>query len=67
MNDDDEVELRQVKYKVTVSMGLVGCHREHEFEVDEGTSPDEIDDLAREILFDKLISWDVKRVDGEDS
>lgn len=46
-----------VHYTGTISIGLVGCKREFEFEVDAGASEETIEEVARDAMFD-AISWD---------
>lgn len=42
--------------RVTVSMGLVGCKRHGDFEIEDDATDDEIDEVAKEVLFN-LIEW----------
>ena len=41
---------------VTVSIGLVGCKKKQEIEVEDDTPDDEIEELAREEMF-SMIEW----------
>jgi hypothetical protein len=42
--------------KVYVAMGLVGCRRERTITVDADMTDDEIEDVARDTMFD-IIEW----------
>lgn len=46
--------MRTIKWRI--SIGLVGCHKEGEFEVEENVSEDEIEQIAREEAFE-CIDW----------
>lgn len=41
---------------VSVSMGLVGCKRSEDIEVEDDATEDDIDAQAREVMF-SLIDW----------
>lgn len=45
-----------MKIIVTVSMGLVGCKKESEIEVDDDLGDDDIEEIAREEMF-TMIEW----------
>ncbi len=42
--------------EITVTMGLQGCKRTNTIEIEDGTSDDEIEEIAQEAMFE-LISW----------
>lgn len=44
------------RYTGYVSIGLVGCKREFAFEVESSSTEQEIEDAAREAMFD-VIEW----------
>ena len=44
------------KIIVSVSTGYVGCRKETEMEVDDSVTDDEIDEQAREVMFE-MIEW----------
>lgn len=46
--------MRTIKWEI--SMGLVGCKHEGEFEIEDDASKDEIEETARQDAFDR-ISW----------
>lgn len=47
-----------MKIKITVSIGLVGCRREKVIEVDDDMTDEEIDEYAKEVMFEsELVSW----------
>lgn len=41
---------------VTVSLGLVGCKRSEELEIDDDATDDSIEAAAREVMFG-LVEW----------
>jgi len=51
-----------MKIKVHVTTGLVGADRECEIEVDDDATDDQIEEQAREAMFE-LIEWAWWRVD----
>lgn len=60
------------KFRLTVTIGLIGCKRTREFEVDdediEGKSEDEVLKVAYEYgeaELTNIIDWDVERIEGE--
>lgn len=48
-------------YLGTVSMGIVGCKRTFEFEIEDTASEDEVEQAGLEAMFD-VISWDFEPV-----
>ena len=48
--------------EVTVSLGLVGCVRTGTIEVEDDASEDEIEETARDALFE-LITWSWREVE----
>lgn len=49
------------KFKGHVEMGLVGCKREFEFEVEDDATEDEIEETGRDAMFN-IISWGYEEV-----
>lgn len=47
-----------------VSVGLVGCRKEFKFEVEDDTSDDDIEELARDEMFN-CIEWGWKHAPAE--
>lgn len=41
---------------VKVSTGMVGCQRQDSFEVEDDTTEEEVEDMAREVMFN-MINW----------
>jgi hypothetical protein len=55
-----------MKKTLVVSVGLVGCRRKIEFEVDDDATPESIDDEARDIMLSEVVEWWVEDADEED-
>jgi len=51
-----------MKMIVHVSIGLAGADRDAEIEVEDGSTNEEIEELAREAMFE-MVEWSWKRVD----
>lgn len=52
--------------EVIVSMGLVGCRRTTTIEVEEDLSDEEIEEQARDAMFEsELISWSWRAVEDD--
>ncbi len=51
-----------MKIKVTVSIGLVGCHKSHTIEVDDDETEDGLEEIARDEMLN-MIEWDWERVE----
>jgi hypothetical protein len=49
------------KFKGSVRLGLVGCVREFEFEVEDDVTDEEIEQIAREVAFE-YIDWNYELV-----
>jgi hypothetical protein len=52
-----------MKVRVWASTGKVGSRVESEIEIEDDMTDDEIDEIAREELFSRLISWSWERKD----
>ena len=50
------------RIKVYVTIGLVGCRREVELDIEDDMTDDEIEELARDTMFE-IIEWGWKRVE----
>jgi hypothetical protein len=46
-----------MKVRVHVSNGMVGCERTIEIEIDDDKSEDEIEELAKEAMFEMIEWW----------
>ncbi len=54
-----------MQIRITVRMGLVGCVRHTVIEIEDDMTEEEIDEVAREALFQgELISLSWKRIDS---
>lgn len=49
------------KFKGHISMSLVGCRLPFEFEVDDETTDEEVEQIAREVALE-LIDWNFDEV-----
>jgi hypothetical protein len=58
--DEAGPEVQTMKITLHVSIGLSGCTRTKTFEVADDCSDDEIDEIAREAMFE-LVQWHWKR------
>lgn len=54
-----------MKIRVYVEMGLVGCTKEAEIEVDDDLTEEQIEAEAREAMFE-MIDWGYSRVEDEE-
>ena len=52
-----------MKVEVIVSLNLVGCERRTTIEVEEGTPDAEIEEVAKDAMFE-MIEWTWKRVES---
>lgn len=53
-----------MKIKVIVSIGLVGRRREIEFDVDDDSTDDELEEIAKEAMFE-VVQWHWERSEGK--
>ena len=51
------------RYKGHVSVGLVGCRVEFEFDIEEDASEQDIEDMARDAMFEH-IEWGFDPIDA---
>lgn len=55
-----------MKIEVHLSIGLVGCRRKITFEVEDDCTDEQIDEIAREAIFE-LVEWQWERTPGGES